>query len=883
MADPKPERQANPPPLDQHSRTREFKVHGLETKFCGRRQPLEVLYNAMRDAVNTRQLHVVPITAATGLGKTRLVHEFASLIDIEARGISLLTTDSMEDEGPFSLRLTDQVLRQRFAIGPQMDDRQCHEQIRKGLGGIVDERMLSDAAVLLAHLLSLPLPEGSRPHVSLPSDGFQQRALKTFYNLLTFDASRRPIILVCDGWQFAGERTRAVVAGMVSALRNAPVLLCVLGRRPVDAAIFSGAAVRPVELQPLDDRVMTTVLRHLLRRVQELPDSLVGRTVQRAKGNPALLEDIVRLMLQRGILLDLGQRWELRPDKLRGAKLPGTIGGAAKARVDGLEAKERTVLEMASIFGPVFWFGGVLSMMRLERDPKDAEELRYWASDKRESRLNATFLEMQGNDLIEFRADSGLPDQVAFGFVNPIEQQKLHAGLVEGRRRMLHRIGAQWLSTVAPPESFQLQEIIAFHYEQGGAPTDAAAAYHRAAQRARAAYQNRRAADLFRRALDLYDIGRAEKRCELLCELIDLLGVLGEYERSRERCMDMLYDSTVLASKVWGGRAYLRLGRTHRSQGDYGQAVEMLERGLTLFQDTSEKAGIADCFDDIGRVHWFRGEYGSYKQALSYFLKSLSLRRKLGDERAIAVSLGNIGHIHLGRGHVRQATESFEEALDLRRKLSDRVGLAQSLVGLGAVHFEAGRKPNALRAWEEGLSIATECGDRELAGMLQNDIGECKLAMEQVEEAERLFGSAHETALEIGDKRTLADVLRNKASLARIRGHFERALSLVGEALRVAESIGGKRLVGNILRTQGEILADTLRTSTEKHGSGFVVPNADKLASKSYQRSMAYFEEMGDNLGLAKSMRGYGAFLMERGVANKARKLFARADEILVG
>ena len=41
--------------------------------------------------------------------------------------------------------------------------------------------------------------------------------------------------------------------------------------------------------------------------------------------------------------------------------------------------------------------------------------------------------------------------------------------------------------------------------------------------------------------------------------------------------------------------------------------------------------------------------------------------------------------------------------------------------------------------------------------------------------------------------------------------------------------------------------------------------------------------QKGDNLGLAKSMRGYGAFLMERGVANKARKLFARADEILVG
>jgi len=361
-------------------------------------------------------------------------------------------------------------------------------------------------------------------------------------------------------------------------------------------------------------------------------------------------------------------------------------------------------------------------------------------------------------------------------------------------------------------------------------------------------------------------------------ELIDLHILLGEYGEATRLGLDMLYYSTVACSQQLGGQAYLRLGQAMRAQGDYSASMEYFERGLKLFQDVSHMAGIAHCLDDIGKLHWYRGEYGSYKQALSYFLKSLSLRRKLMDEQAIASSLGNIGNIHLARGQIPQASESFGEALEIRRQLDDRWGLALTLIGMGAVHHELHDFPSAEKAWMEGLRIAGEVGDRELTAILQNNLGEAYLDAKNLEKAEALLASAHETTTQIGDKRTMADVLRNKACLARTRGHYDRALSLVMESLSISEELNAKQLIGHGLRTQGEILGDTLKNVGS---GGFQVPDADKHASNAFQRSMAYFEEMGDTLGLARTMRSYGSYLKDRGVGNKARKLLARADEVL--
>jgi len=312
--------------------------------------------------------------------------------------------------------------------------------------------------------------------------------------------------------------------------------------------------------------------------------------------------------------------------------------------------------------------------------------------------------------------------------------------------------------------------------------------------------------------------------------------------------------------------------------GRYDEASEPLEEALSLFESAGELGGVADCLDEMGRIHWYRGVNSSYREALSSFMKALSLRRKQQNTLKIALSLTNIGNIHLSRGHIEEAREAFQEALLLRRANDDRLGLAQTLSGMGLVHFACGRTGDAEKLWREGLAFASEVGGRELSAIMQERLGEAALQQGRVKDAEVLLGAAFDTASDLNDRRTQASCLRNKARLAARRQHWERALMLSRESEEMAIATGGKQILGSCLAARGEILSDMLKQGIATEGKD--LHDVEKDASAAFQRASVYFEEMGDMLGLGRVLEAYGAFLQERGVANKARKLLARAKKV---
>jgi tetratricopeptide (TPR) repeat protein len=550
----------------------------------------------------------------------------------------------------------------------------------------------------------------------------------------------------------------------------------------------------------------------------------------------------------------------------------------ARERVESLEATDRELLELGSVFGPVFWVGGVLSMSRPARRQVEPGA-DYWKDDGLKNSIDAQLLQLESQDLIAYRAESGLPSQTAYAFANPIEQQKIYSNIPVARRKNLHSMAAQWLNIVAPAESFQLQEIVAWHYEASGNEVGAARAYFRAGKLALGSYQNYRACDLFRRAIDLLDESNSRDLCLIYCELADTHLLLGQHGEADTACQQLLYYSRVVSLPIWAARAYLRIGRIGCGQGRYDHAMDALDGAHRLFEESASLDGVADCLDEVGKIHWYRGANASYRDALSCFMKSLSLRRKSGAETNIALSLSLIGNIHLARGHVEEAHESFQEALLIRRVQKDRWGLAHTLVGMGAVHFECRRVGDAQKVWQEGLALATEVGDRELCSILQNNLGELHLTRGNQGEAERLLGRAYDAAVDMGDRRTQADCLRNKARLAAMRGHWDRALMLSGESEEMAQSTGGKHILGACLLNRGEILA----LIVQNDAASLVKSKGDieKEASEAFQRARTYFEEMGNTVELGRTLKAYGDFLQERGVGNKARKVLAQAKKLL--
>lgn len=846
---------------------REHLVYGIPTPYVGRRQALESVYNAVRGAVNRQELVTIAMVGGPGAGKTRLVAELFAIIDPIRRGIEVHAASCSESEPPDGLAVVEQLVRGRFSIAATDPEGAARAKIRSGVQNLVAEPIVDTATRLLSILAGLSVADGDGD----PSDRSERRAVKTWYNLVRYDATHAPQVLVLHRAQFLTPRATEVLTELVNALRQTPTILIMLSDQAPPAELVRASPEHTsIALERLEDHDVERLVRAILHKVEVLPEHLVKDVVARSAGNPGVVEDNIRILIQRGIIQPGEDKW--RVDS-RGPVLglAGSKADASRERLKALNPKIKAIIEKASVFGPSFWFGGLLALMRSEPYEGD-KPLVPWVDDRLEVRLNNAMLELRRQEVVVFHSQSAIEGHVEFSFVDREDQVALYMGLEDEKRTLYHRMAAQWLAGLELADPRPWYNVIAFHLDQGGRAEHAAEFYLEAAQASAAGYDYARSVEMYRRALALVDVDRADILVDVLSGLGDVLFASGDFSEAR-RVYGALLEATLIAKRMdQGAMAWLKLGRTHRALGDYKRARPSFNCAKRLYERLEDDAGIAASMDDIAKVIWLEGGRMALEEALKHFREALRMRRAVGDARSVAESLSNIANVHLQLGNRLAAGDGFREALALRRQAGDRAGEAACLVGIGAVRYADGDREGAIDAWRNGLDLAEAVGDRELIGIFLNNLGEGHLEGGDLARARTLLSEAHELTTETGDQRTLADVLRNLGALAVKNGDWNEALERADEAIAVAQRIGARGPLALALRTRGEILGRELFVDDGGR--------SQSRASACFEQSIQLLEQIGDELELEQSLKSYARFMQERGQLDKAAELAARAKRL---
>ncbi|MFT7583058.1 MAG: tetratricopeptide (TPR) repeat protein, partial [Myxococcota bacterium] len=200
----------------------------------------------------------------------------------------------------------------------------------------------------------------------------------------------------------------------------------------------------------------------------------------------------------------------------------------------------------------------------------------------------------------------------------------------------------------------------------------------------------------------------------------------------------------------------------------------------------------------------------------------------------------------------------IEEVLEIRRRTADWAGQATCFVGLGAIRYMEGDLDGALEGWREGLALAEYAGDRDLMGALLNNIGEVELEQGDHVRAKVTLTDALSVTRDTGDQRTAADVARNLAALSATLGDFDAAMTQIDEAQAICEAIGARPALGQVLRTRATILSQ--RASP---GAG-VVATGDP-AGALFERAIALFDGLGDQMELSRTVSDYAEHLSRHG------------------
>ena len=115
-----------------------------------------------------------------------------------------------------------------------------------------------------------------------------------------------------------------------------------------------------IYLDPLSPAEGEAMLDDLLPG--EVAPELGSTIVERSEGNPLYVEEIVRKLIDDGVLRATeASRWEVaRP--VEDVELPRSVQGLIAARLDGLPEDEKAVLQDAAVVGRVFWVGAVAEL-----------------------------------------------------------------------------------------------------------------------------------------------------------------------------------------------------------------------------------------------------------------------------------------------------------------------------------------------------------------------------------------------------------------------------------------------------------------------------------------------------------------------------------------
>jgi class 3 adenylate cyclase len=347
-------------------RRRGLEAVGLDSPMVGRDEPLTRLTGAF-DVVRAGRGRVAFVVGEPGIGKSRLVAE-----------LKRAALDPGEDGGGHAATWVDgrclsygrnlpwhlviDLVRSIAGVSFSMDDAEARRALDAGVEAILgDTSEARDSAGYLAHLLGLPLHPGEESRNILPAEVLGIRYVASVHRLLRGLAARGPTVVVLEDIHWADPASIDAARQLIPLAAQLPILFVGVLRAETDAPGWAligqarevfGDAVTEIRLDPLSDADSRTLVSNLLE-IESLPDEVRGLIMARAEGNPFFVEEVVRMLIDRGAIVPQGNRW-VATGEIGAVEIPESLHGLLLARIDQLPESAKRSLRIAAVIGRQF-------------------------------------------------------------------------------------------------------------------------------------------------------------------------------------------------------------------------------------------------------------------------------------------------------------------------------------------------------------------------------------------------------------------------------------------------------------------------------------------------------------------------------------------------
>lgn len=799
--------------LVERALPRRFHAVTERAPMTGRDEPLAELHAAAAECASAATPRWVIVVGEAGLGKSRLLREFVAAAPAPFRA----RADPRHTQQPYGL------VRNMVLEHCRLTDDDAPAAVHHTLAAALDAASSSavasqddhpqparaaDGAGALAHLIGIDAPDGEHTTELADARLLREQALTAMATLVHGQvAPGRPVIVVLEDLHWADEASLAMLRALCDRLGDVGLLVIASARPELltnEPAVLADLASRRIVLEPLDDAGSAALADALLARLGGDRGDLRQLVVDRAGGNPFFMEELVRMLLDVGAVIDSGDRWTVARDRLHDLDVPTTVFGVLQARFDALPPPQRTALQMAAVIGNTVWDRALATF-----GPTQPETLTALVA---------------GGFLVE-HPTSMIAGAREYAFRHHLLLQFTYRTLLKRDRREYHGRAAAWFAPIGEARGAEYLGVTGDHYERAGQAALAADYYLRASAAASGRDAVGVAMDYIERAVPLVDGGDLEtlwrlasqreqllalgkhgaRHADALDELDDLADALDDDHRRGHvdwrRCTTLYEAGHHLAAREIGLEALKRA----RTAGDDHLLARMLAEmaAIELRLDRGAEAvalsveGLAcarrtgDAFAEVRLLLSLSGAsaaLGALREAEEHATEACDRARAAGDGSAEANALNRLGGLAFRRGDIKGACDRLAESVAIARRIGDIYGQCIATLNLSGNVLLLGDVARSFTLAHEALALARRAGTRDLEAATLVQVGLTNSAAEEWDDAI----AAHEQACELFElndsPQYCVDPLAGLAEAHLGRGDVARAAAYADEVVRFIEA-----------------------------------------------------------------------------------------------
>ncbi len=834
---------------------------GRPTRWVGRQRELASLLATFDECVNEDTAHAVLITAPAGMGKSRLRYEFTRALRERHSDYVVLRGqgDVVGVGSPFVLIAP--AIRRLAGIleGEPLRDRQ--RKLHARLAETVQPADLERVVPFLGELTGVPFRDDTHPSLALARrDPLLLGRLmeEAFIDWLSAECNHRPVLLLLEDLHWGDLPSIRFIDNALRALSDCPFMVVAMARPEVHSVfprLWARADMYELTLRRLSRKASTSLVHHVLGR--DLPDHVAEAIVERAGGNAFYLEELIRAVAEHGA-----------------DHLPDSILGMVQSRLDALGAEAKQVLRACSIFGHVFWRGGVEALL----GPHGAYGVSEWLDD------------LVAREVVSRQPEARIPGEVEYKFRHSLVRDGAYALLTEEDRRLGHALAGTWLEQAGERDGL----ILAEHFIRGGDPERAIPCFLRAGAQALEGDDLAAVMSSTERAITAGATGAT------LAALRHLQAVasywLSNYAASQRHGAEAIADlplssgdwfsavgTVIVSSARLGDYATMDdlLSQAQRAPcgGDPSSKILCLCRGtfqlvfssrfeqadelLVTIAELVEQAGELDALTraQVRHVQGLRAAHtGDPGTCLGHLQAVVAAFEEAGDTRNVALERTTVAWCWAELGYFEHAATLGEKNLDFCRQSGIQQAITYAKVNLGYIlSYCEERLPDARRLLLAGIDECRANGNPRLEGWAHAHL----TWVSHIAGAHEAAAEGAARAIELLPKspglQAWAMAARARALLA--LGRPEPALQQARQAVEILDQLGGL-LQGESLPPL--VLAQTLYACGDHDGAARAIADAAARLQRRVERLpepawQAQFLAMPDNaltLELAKTWTG---------------------------